>query len=139
MRSAGPRFYYTTNGTTPTTSSSQYISPIGVADDTTLEAIAVESGYETSAVASGKYTIKGPKPTFSPPAGKYPTAQSVTISDEISGATIYYTTDDTTPTTSSQVYTAPINVHSSETVKAIAVATEYGNSPIAAAAYKIAE
>jgi len=76
-------------------------------------------------------------PTFSPVAGSYGSAQKVTISDTTSGATIYYTTNGTTPTTSSSVYSSPITVSATETVEAIAVETGYGNSAVGSAAYTI--
>jgi len=76
-------------------------------------------------------------PTFSVPAGTYTTTQTVTISDATSGATIYYTTNGTTPTTSSTVYTGAITVSSTETLEAIATATGYSTSAVATAAYTI--
>jgi hypothetical protein len=76
-------------------------------------------------------------PTFSPAAGTYSGEQSVTISDASSGATIYYTTNGTTPTTSSTKYTGPISVSSTEKLQAIAVATGDANSAVASAAYTI--
>jgi uncharacterized repeat protein (TIGR03803 family) len=51
-------------------------------------------------------------PTFSPGSGTYGSAQTVTINDTTTGATIYYTNDGTTPTTSSAVYNGPITVSS---------------------------
>ncbi|MDP4121122.1 MAG: chitobiase/beta-hexosaminidase C-terminal domain-containing protein, partial [Bacillota bacterium] len=59
-------------------------------------------------------------PTFSPVAGTYTSAQSVTISCSTSGATIRYTTDGTPPTTSSPAYSGAITVSSTKTIKAIA-------------------
>jgi N-acetylneuraminic acid mutarotase len=76
-------------------------------------------------------------PTFNPQAGTYDSAQSVTISDAKSGAAIYYTTDGTTPTTSSSVYNSPITVGSTETLEAIATAGGYSASPVAMATYTI--
>ena len=74
-------------------------------------------------------------PTFTPAAGTYFAAQNVTITAE-EGATIYYTIDGTDPTTASTVYSAPIAVGETTTVKAIAVKAEQ-LSPVASAKYTI--
>jgi hypothetical protein len=136
---AGTAIYYTTDGTTPTTSSAIYGVPIAVSGSETVQAIAAETGYNNSPVAGGTYTIAAllPAPTYSPSAGSYSASQSVTISDATAGTTIYYTTNGTTPTTSSSVYSGPITVSATETLEAIAVETGYANSGIATAAYTI--
>ena len=135
----GATIYYTTNGTTPTTSSTKYTGAISVSTTETLEAIATATGYATSAVQTAAYTINLPAatPTFSVAAGTYTTVQTVTISDTTTGATIYYTTNGTTPTTSSSVYSGAITVSSTETLEAIATATGYSTSAVASAAYTI--
>src|SRR5258708_10844876 len=74
-------------------------------------------------------------PTFSPAGGTYATAQTVTLSDATSGATIHYTTNGTTPTTSSEVYSGPITVSATETIEAMAVATGYTRSAVGSATY----
>jgi LysM repeat protein len=137
---SGATIYYTTNGTMPTTSSTKYMSAITVSATETLEAIAVETGYTNSSIASAAYTIVStvlPAPTFSPVGGTFSAAQSVTISDATSGATIYYTTNGITPTPSSTEYTSAITVSATETLEAIAVETGYTNSSVASAAYNI--
>ncbi|MBV8438072.1 MAG: chitobiase/beta-hexosaminidase C-terminal domain-containing protein [Silvibacterium sp.] len=139
---SGATIYYTTNGNTPTTSSAMYAGPITVSSTEQLQAIAVESGYTTSAVASTTYTISStsstlPTPAFSVAGGTYSSAQTVAISDATSGTTIYYTTNGTTPTTSSTRYSGAITVAASETVEAIAVKSGSNNSPVAIAAYTI--
>ena len=77
-------------------------------------------------------------PVFSLESGSYDTNQSVTISST-AGATIYYTTDGTDPTTSSAVYSGAIALEDegTYTIKAIAV-NDYGTSSVATAEYTIA-
>jgi hypothetical protein len=79
-------------------------------------------------------------PVFTPPAGSLPTgSQTITITGSTPGATIYYTTDGTTPSEISTQYTAPFSVNgtngTSLTIKAIAVAGGMNPSTIAVAAY----
>ena len=76
-------------------------------------------------------------PTFSIPGGTYTSTQTVTISVSTPGATIYYTTNGTTPTTASTRYTGALIVNSTETLEAIATASGYSTSPVATATYTI--
>jgi len=78
-------------------------------------------------------------PAFSPAAGTYQGTQTVTITDATPGAVIYYTTDGSTPTTSSTLYSAPIIVSASETLKAIAATTDNAASAVASATYVITQ
>ena len=136
---SGATIYYTTDGSTPTTSSTQYNGTITVSTTETVKAIGTKTGFTKSAVGSAAYTIHltVATPTFSPAAGAYSSAQTVTINDATSGAAIYYTINGSTPTTSSTQYTGPITVSSSETVKAIATATGYSQSAVGSASYTI--
>lgn len=76
-------------------------------------------------------------PAFSPPAGPYATAQSVTLTSSTPGALIYYTLNGSTPTAKSFPYAGPIPVNASMTISAIAIAAGFTNSSVATAAYAI--
>lgn len=76
-------------------------------------------------------------PTFSPAAGTFTSAQEVAISTTTEGATIFYTLDESVPTTESTQYTSAITVSETTTIKAIAVKDGYDNSSVASATYKI--
>jgi hypothetical protein len=103
----------------------------------TLKAIAVKSGMTNSAVATVTYTLVAATPTFDPPGGSYLVAQSVSISSATPGVTIYYTTNGSTPTTSSNQYNWPILVLTTTTIKAIAVRTGWTQSAVASATYSL--
>ena len=134
----GAAIYYTTDGTAPTTSSNLYSGAITVSATQTIKAIAVAPGLTNSAVATATYIIAAATPVFSPAAGTYTSAKSVTITDATTGAAIYYTTDGTAPTTSSNLYSGAITVSATQTIKAIAVAPGLTNSAVATATYIIA-
>lgn len=144
---SGATICYTTDGTTPTSSpagtcnnGTTYSGAISVSVTTTLKAIGTKAGgLSDSAVTSGTYTINGSAatPAFSPAAGTYTSAQSVTISCSTPSSTIYYTLDGSTPTTSSTVYSTAINIPVTTTVKALCTAAGYSNSSIGTALYTI--
>lgn len=60
----GSSIYYTTDGTTPTGSSTAYSTPITVSATQTIKAIAMAPEYTASAIASALYTINLPPPGF---------------------------------------------------------------------------
>jgi hypothetical protein len=95
------------------------------------------SSYGTSSPVTVTLSPPTATPTFSPGAGTYNTTQTVTISDTAQGATVYYTTNGTTPTTSSAVYGGTISVSSTDTLEAVAVAPNYSPSATASATYII--
>ncbi len=115
-------------------------APINVTKTTTVKAISVTPGYSPSIAATGAYTIQpasAATPVILLPSGDYTGAQTVSISDATAGAVIYYTTDGSTPTTSSPKYTGAIGLSSSVTLQAIAVASGYSTSAVAVALYNI--
>ena len=138
---AGAAIYYTTDGSTPTSSSSLYKTAISVSKNMTIKAMAAAPGLTASPVASATYTISTygytAPPTFSPGGGSFTAAQSVSVGDTSKGAVIYYTTDGTTPTTSSAVYNKALAVAYTTTVKAIAVAPGMQPSSVVSSGYTI--
>ena len=78
-------------------------------------------------------------PTFTPAPGTYYSAQSVSLASTTTDAKIYYTTDGTAPTSASTLYTAPIAVAATTTIKAIAYdASDANPSAVVSAEYIIA-
>ena len=124
---SGATIRYTTNGSTPTSSSTQYTGAITLSGATTIKAIAIKDGVSSS-VATQSYT---------PASVAAPTiiinGNSCTMSAE-SGATIYYTLNGSNPTTSSSQYSSAVTLQSACTVKAIAVKSG-SQSSVASATY----
>jgi uncharacterized protein (TIGR02145 family) len=137
----GASIYYTTDRSVPTTASTLYNGTIAVGATETINAIAVKTGMTNSSLASATYTIAIPgtvaQPTFSLVAGPYTTAQNVALSSTTTGATIYYTTDGSTPSAASALYAGPINVSATETVRAFAVKDGMTSSAVTSAVYTI--
>lgn len=77
-------------------------------------------------------------PAINPNGGTVPPSEQISLTDTDASAAIFFTTDGSTPTTSSQVYTAPIALQgSSVMVKAIAQASSMEPSAVVSAAFQV--
>jgi hypothetical protein len=74
-------------------------------------------------------------PIASLASGTFFSNKSITLSSATSGATIYYTTNDSTPTISSTLYSEPITISSNTTLKAIAMKDGMENSDVMTEVY----
>ena len=137
----GTTIYYTTNNTTPTASSTEYTGPITIDAAKTIKAVAIDGAENVSETASAAYTIlKVATPAFSVGTGTttlVAKGTSITLTCSTEGATIYYTTDGTAPTSSSKQYIGAIVINKGKTLKAIAVKDNYDDSEVATAVYTV--
>ena len=125
--------WYTTDGTDPATSATrqqytgQFTAPYVPGTTTTIIAVAIDEEDNVSEPATVTYTWGVPTAVIAPASGNVATSTvTVAITGTPAEATIYYTTDGTTPTTSSAQYSAPFTVNLPDvgdevTVQAIAV------------------
>jgi hypothetical protein len=138
---SGATIRYTSDGSSPTSTSTVYLGPIRVNTTTTLKARAFMGGMTDSDVASATYAISQLKVstlTISPAGGTYSNIQSVTISCSTSGATIRYTVDGSEPSPLSSTYSTPILISGGTiTFKAKAFRSDMTDSDTASATYTI--
>ncbi len=133
--------YYTIDGTTPTSASTEYTKAINVAANMTIKAIAVKEGNTDSEVAEAAYTFETATPTITGDenaiiSGNYfVDAIEVTLAREGEGE-IYYTTDGKTPTAASEHYTGPFWLDKTTTIKAIVIREPWTSGAVAEKEYK---
>ena len=128
----GADIYYTIDGSDPTTESIRYTGPFREGPEhahvsgVDIKAIAVKPGMFWSNNGSGTVTL-----TCDPPLITRTGANTFEISSTfpVVGANIYYTTDETEPTTSSTLYSGPFTHGVPCTIKAIVMANGYYDSP----------
>jgi hypothetical protein len=131
--------YYTIDDTVPDTNSPVYDSPIEVYATTTVRFFGVDAYGNTGSVVTETYTIdsSGPVISASPSGGLYTSSQSVTLTADESGTSIYYNTDGTDLETTSPMYANPISISSDLTLKFYGI-DQLGNvGPVSTEIYDI--
>ena len=140
-----PTIYYTIDGSTPTITSPVYTAPITITADTTLGFIAADSSGNVSPVSTESYVITADDVTApvvfaSPTSGTFVNSVDVTLTatdDTDPSPIIYYTTDGSTPTTSSTVYTGLITITADTTLSFVAADSSGNVSPVSTEVYLI--
>lgn len=135
----GAAIYYTKNGSEPSQGSTPYTAPISVGTATTVKAKAFKQDWTESDTGTATYSFNFgtlSPPPLSPASGTYLAAATVTMS-ALAGASIYYTMDGTTPSQSSSLYTGPLTVDISMTLKAKAFHPDWTASATTTATYTI--
>ena len=141
--SIGAAIVYTTDGSTPSClrkHGTLYSAPVAVTTDTTLRAMACALLRDESTVTSGSYFIRPPAaaPVFDPAPGAYTGVQHVTLSSATAGATFRYSTDGQNPVCGGNTpYDGPIEISNSLTLKAVACADGFSDSPVTSGGYDI--
>jgi hypothetical protein len=139
---SGAAIYYTTDGSVPDSGDTLYSGSMVVSVDTILKAIAVKSGMTDSSVTTADYVINDPlplvaTPTVSPAAGTYTGSVAVTLSCATAGAEVYYAFETAGVTGSYSLYTGPVTVAATKTLKAYATKSGYNPSSTLSALYTI--
>ncbi len=131
--------YYTLDGSVPTESSLVYSDALVITETTTLSILAVRDGFIDSDIIVKEYLILEPmaSPIFSIEEGTYHELQTLTLTSTIDDTVIRYTTNGDTPTSTSPIYTGPLLINSTKTVKAMATKVGLGNSEVVENTYTI--
>ena len=132
--------YYTTDGSEPSAKNGTlYNGAIDVTNSVTIKAIALKDGCVPSAVVTKKFTNTSSvePPVLSVPAGDFWNTITVFVTGATSGATYYYTTDGTEPSSSSSEYSAStgIKIDATTTLKVVGTKDELANSSVVSAEY----
>jgi len=135
---------YTSDGSAPSCAREHgtiYSAPVAVSQDTTIRAMACALLRDESPIVTAKYVIRPPAvaPVFDPAPGAYTAVQHVTLTSATPGATFKYSTDGQSPVCGGNTpYSGPIEISNSLTLKAVACAAGYSDSPITSGGYDIA-
>jgi hypothetical protein len=142
----GAAIYYTLDSSDPNSSSTSTLymataRPI-INASLILTAVAVKNGMEDSGMLEAEYTINAHQvamPVADPVEGPVPLGQSVTLTCETPGATIYYTLDGSVPSRSGTQYSDSnkpvINVREDVSLRAFAVKDGLDDSAVLTTVY----
>ena len=134
--------YFTLDGSEPSMGSPVFTDPIRVEDDTVFRYFVVYRDGSRGSVQEAFYRIRMQAPQAGelrtiaqPPGGNY--NQRVRVSLEArDGATIYFTLDDSDPTTDGDIYRTPLSMKVDGTLKFFAVDRDGSREPVRKESYR---
>jgi hypothetical protein len=128
---SGETLWYTTDGSIPSAShGTQYTGAFIVSSSSTVKAVAVKTDWGNSTVASQAIQIRAKAPTSSIAAGTFTSVRTIDLGTATSGATIYYTLDNSVPSaTNGSAYSAPFVLNDPATLRAVAIKGGIDASP----------
>jgi hypothetical protein len=137
----GAVIYYTVDGADPASSGALYAAPVVIDTAKTVRAVAKKSGMADSGILIAAYTVDDTMaavPGASVDTGTYSAAQSVTLTTATSGGSIYYTVDGSVPSaTNGTLYSGPVAITVSATLKAVTVKDGLTDSPVMVKEYTL--
>ncbi|WAM23570.1 chitobiase/beta-hexosaminidase C-terminal domain-containing protein [Myxococcus sp. NMCA1] len=123
--------YYTLDGSTPGTGSTQYREPFTLGSTTTVRFYSVDAAGNAEAPGTATFTLVGsadtepPSTVVNPASGSFSSPRSVALTcDDGAGsgcAATHYTLDGSVPTQASPRYTAPLSIATSTTLRFFSV------------------
>ncbi len=135
----GDQIRYTTNGSAPAISSTLYTTALTLTTNTTVRAQVFRTGVAQGTATSAVYVISANQSsiTASPAAGTYASSVNVTLTGGSTGEEIRYTTNNSNPTSSSTLYSGPITITSTTTIRAQLYKAGTSSSTVMSATYTI--
>ena len=139
---AAATIHFTTDGSEPNSNSPIFDTPFTLPlGSQTVKAFGAKEGFQNSPVSSAIYNVvlsQVASVTFSPVPNGEDTDTLITLATITAGATIHFTTDGSTPTILSPVFTAPFTLpFGVQTVKAFAVKVDFADSDETEAIYTV--
>lgn len=113
-------YRYTLNGATVTEQSSIMSAQLSFTSSTTLKVRGFRTGFNPSPETTAYYDITNgaaAAPTFTPGPGTYAAPLVVNLATTTASATIRYTTDGSDVTQAASIYTAPLVLSTTSTIK----------------------
>jgi chitobiase/beta-hexosaminidase-like protein len=140
---AAATIWYTTDGSSPQVgggpSTLSASSPLTVPVDSSMaiRAVASRTGFVDSTETGVLYALVTADPEFSTAPGSYSSGFDLMLTSATAGSVIHFTIDGSLPTGTSPVYSDPVRIIESQTVRAVAIKTGYPNSSVVSANYTL--
>jgi hypothetical protein len=131
----GAEIRYTLDGSPPTGTSTLYHSLVMIDRSLTLRARAFKGGWNQSTGMTATYVLTVPPPQCSPPGGTYNNVIAVALATALPSTAIRYTVDGSSPSDTSPLYAAPIEISAPSTLRARAFRTGWTSSGEATCAF----